>query len=52
VFVGDIILAVDGQPLYGQQGFAALLEQKIGHTVERTIARGALTITKSVTLAE
>ena len=52
VLVGDIILAVDGQPVYGHQDFGELLEQKSGHTVVLTISRAGQTITKTVALAE
>lgn len=52
VLVGDIILAVDGQHVYGHQDFGELLEQKSGRTIALTISRDGQTITKTVTLAE
>jgi hypothetical protein len=48
----DIVVAVDGQPVFGQQAFTDTLSQKRGRTVQLTIVRGAHTITKSVALAE
>lgn len=52
VLVGDTIVAIDGQPVYGGQACTDLLEQKRGRTVELTIVRDGQTISKPVALAE
>lgn len=52
ILPGDIIAAVDGQPVLGQRGFTDLLVEKRGRTVQMTIVRGGQTMTKPVSLAE
>jgi PDZ domain len=52
ILVGDLIVAIDGQPVLGQQSFTDLLVQRSGRTIELTVVRGGQTIKKSVALAE
>jgi membrane-associated protease RseP (regulator of RpoE activity) len=50
VLAGDMIVAIDGAPVYGYQGFTDLLEQKQGHKVDVAIVRNGQSITKTVLL--
>jgi hypothetical protein len=52
VLVGDMIMAIDGQPAYGSRATTELLQANRGRTIELTILRGGTTVTKSVTLLE
>jgi hypothetical protein len=50
VLAGDMIVAIDGSPVYGYQGYLDLLGQKRGQKVDVTIVRNGESITKSVLL--
>jgi S1-C subfamily serine protease len=50
ILSGDMIVAIDGVPVYGHQGCSDLLAQRRGRTVEVAILRGSQPITKSVAL--
>jgi membrane-associated protease RseP (regulator of RpoE activity) len=50
VLAGDMIVAVDGAPVYGYEGFTDLLNQRRGHQVDVAIVRNGQSITKSVLL--
>lgn len=52
VLAGDIIVATDGQPVYGHQAFSDFLAQKRGQTVAFTIVRGGQRLSKSIQLAD
>ena len=45
-----MIVAIDGSPVYGHQGYSDLLAQKRGQKVDVTIVRNGESITKSVLL--
>jgi membrane-associated protease RseP (regulator of RpoE activity) len=48
VLEGDLIVAMDGQPVSGLADYQQLLDQKAGHRVKVTIYRNGTTITKDV----
>ena len=50
VLAGDMIVAIDGSPVYGYQGLLDLLGQKRGQKVDVAIVRDGQSITKSVLL--
>ncbi len=50
VLAGDMIVAIDGSPVYGYQGYLDLLGQKRGQKVDVTIVRNGESITKAVLL--
>jgi membrane-associated protease RseP (regulator of RpoE activity) len=50
VLAGDIIVAIDGSPVYGYQGYLDLLRQKRGQKVDVAIVRNGQAMTKSVLL--
>lgn len=50
VLIGDIVVATDGSPVYGEQGLSDVLNQKDGQNVVFTIVRDGHTISKSVRL--
>jgi PDZ domain len=50
VLVGDMIIAIDDAPVFGQQGCFDLLGQKRGQTIKVSIVRGGQTLTKTVPL--
>jgi hypothetical protein len=52
VLVSDLVVAIDGQPIFGQQAFSDFLEKDAGRTVELSIVRGDHPITKSVALTQ
>jgi hypothetical protein len=52
IIPGDVIVALNGQPVNGGAGFSDLLRSNRGHTVELTIIRQGNTITKSASLLE
>ena len=50
ILVGDIVIAVDGQPVFGVQGLNDLLGPKKGMTVTLTVERDGRAIEKAVQL--
>jgi membrane-associated protease RseP (regulator of RpoE activity) len=50
VLAGDMIVAIDGAPIYGNDGYSDLLRQKHGQKVDVTIVRNGQSIIKSVLL--
>jgi membrane-associated protease RseP (regulator of RpoE activity) len=50
VLAGDMIVAIDGAPVYGYQGLTDLLQQKRGQKADVAIVRNGQPITKSVQL--
>lgn len=51
VLVGDVILAVNGQPVNDGASLSVFIAKNHGRTIEITIARGGERLTKSVNLA-
>lgn len=52
VLPGDIVVALDGQPVFGAQAFSDQLGTNRGRTVAVTIVRGGQTLSKSVALEQ
>jgi len=50
ILPGDIVVAIDGAPVYGEQGCSDLLQNKRGQTVNIEIVRGDHSLTKSVAM--
>lgn len=50
ILPGDIIVAIDGTPVYGQQSCSDLLEQRRDRTIDVSILRSGQTLQKSVSL--
>jgi hypothetical protein len=50
ILVGDVFLAVDGQPVANPEGLTKLLSERDGRTVEFSILRGGARLQKTVTL--
>jgi hypothetical protein len=50
VLVGDFIVAIDGQQVFGQAGFSDLLGKRRGQAVELAMVRNGKRFTKTITL--
>lgn len=52
VLAGDILLKIDGQPIYGEQAASDAFAQKHGKAVTLTLSRNGKLLEKTVTLAQ